>query len=121
MISPEQVVTEPFDYEAYEGIRQKLQIPGYDRKTVQRELAEFCSQRIGQTPSMNSIAKVYRDRRSGEIFEYDEGPSELNDETVTIVDATEFGLIVSRSHDPDRQPALEWYIADTYPIAGEMT
>ena len=121
MTGPEQVVTEPFDTEGYENIRQKLQIPGYDRITVQRELAEFCSQRIGQMPSMNSIAKVYQDKITGEILPYEEGPSELNDEIVTIVDATEFGLIVSRPHDPDRQPALEWYIADTHPISGEMT
>lgn len=121
MASPEQVVIEPFDYEAYENIRQKLQIPGYDRITVQRELAEFCSQRIGQTPTLNSVAEVYRDKKSGEIHEYPEGPSELNDETVTIVDATEYGLIVSRPHDPERLPALEWYIADTFPIGGEIT
>ena len=119
MSSPEKLAVEAFDYEAYENIRQKLQIPGHDRKTVQRELAEFCSQRIGQMPSMNGIAKVYRHRLSGEILPYEEGSSELNDETVTIVDATEFGLIVSRRHDPDRQPALEWYMADTFPIAGE--
>jgi len=120
MASPEKTVAESFDVQEYEDIRARLQMPGQDRKTVQRELAIFCGQRIGQRLSLNSRAEVYMDRMTSQILPYDE-PVELNDERVTIVDASEHGLIVARDEDNDRFPALEWFMADTFPISADAT
>src|SRR6478609_5908833 len=106
MVTPEKAISEEFDYAEYEDIRKKLQMRGQDRMAVQRELAAFCGQRIGQTLSINSVAEVYKDRVTGEVKPYDE-PVDLDDETVTIIEADERGLIVSREIDLDRQPALE--------------
>lgn len=119
MSSPERVA-ESFDVEAYENIRMKLQMPGEDRQTVQRELAAFCSQRIGQMVTISGRAEIFKDRRTGEFESYEE-PLLITDEKVVIADATEHGLIVGRELDEDRQPALEWYSADTFPVSADAT
>ncbi len=119
MRQPEQVQNETFDYEAYEDIRQKLQMPGYDRRTVYRELAGFCGQRIGQTVTISGKAEVFRDKLTNTIKPYGELLL-LTDEAVRIADATEHGLFVDRESDGECQPALEWESADTFPTLADF-